>query len=367
MPVKSNFNTCQFSRFRSRNLLLKAKNSIFGAKSNTMKHNYLIFGISFLSLLWACDTPKESQSYTIEGSLPTEIKGTVYLLEYRNRDYTVVDSVNIENGLFSFKGTVTEPLLYSLRLNNVGKRASFLLENAHAKIKLNTDWEIETLEGTKNMNLFREYEDTNRKKPINLDSLLKIDNHSPAVAYFLARNAYLYDYPQLTSLRKQIAPELHKNTYIQELDQAIAKLEVIQPGKHAPEIIMENVNGETFKLSDLRGKNVLIEFWASWCVDCRKGNPELVKLFHTYKDANFTILGVSLDRNKEDWKQTIIKDGLVWEHGFVEGAWKSEPAKTYAIRWLPTAILIDSNGIIVARHISNEKLATDIETLIQKK
>ncbi|MDO4229594.1 MAG: TlpA disulfide reductase family protein, partial [Capnocytophaga sp.] len=169
----------------------------------------------------------------------------------------------------------------------------------------------------------------------------------------------------LISLRNQISPDLLSNTYIEELDGAIAKLEKLQPGQPAPEIYMEDTDGKSFKLSDLKGKNVLIDFWASWCPDCRKESPNLVKIYNTYKDKNFTILGVSLDRNKDHWKEAIATDGLIWQQGFVEGAWKSEAAKTYALRWLPTSILIDSNGIIVARNIENQKLIKDIEKLIK--
>lgn len=338
-------------------------------KEKLMKKKHFVSVVSLLFFLVGCQenkSPKEANSFTIEGSVPANLHGKVYLLEFKNREYTPVDSVDINNGTFKFSGSVNEPLLYSFRLNNIGKRANFFLENTNVKARLNADWEIENIEGSANTLLFKKYDDLNSKKAANLDSILKTDNVSPVIAYFLGRNAYLYDYPELISLRSKVSQDLLQNTYIEELDQAIAKLATVQPGQPAPEIIMEDTKGNTFKLSDLKGKNVLIDFWASWCPDCRKENPNLVKLYNAYKDKNFTILGVSLDRNKDHWKEAIVKDGLIWQQGFVEGAWKSEVAKTYALRWLPTTILINTEGIIVARSIENQKLIEDIEKLTTK-
>ncbi|MDO5104775.1 TlpA disulfide reductase family protein [Capnocytophaga sp.] len=335
-----------------------------------MKKRHLICVISLLFFAVSCQensSPGKATTFTIEGSVPANMQGKVHLFEFKNQTYTPVDSVEINNGIFKFTGSVTEPLLYSLRLNNIGKRANFFLENTAVKMQLSTNWEITKIEGTANTLLFKKYDDTNKRKSVNLDSLLKTDNSSPVITYFLGRNAYLYDFDALVSLRNQIADELTQNTYIKELDSAITKLASVQPGKPAPEITMEDTNGNTFKLSDLKGKNVLIDFWASWCPDCRKQNPNLVTLYSTYKDKNFTILGVSLDRNKDHWKQAIVKDKLTWQQGFVEGGWKSDVAKTYALRWLPTSILIDKQGIIIARNIENEKLINDIEKLISEK
>ncbi|WP_392448142.1 redoxin domain-containing protein [Capnocytophaga canis] len=332
-----------------------------------MNNKHKILLVSILGSIFSCNNTmkQESDSFTLNGKLPTNVNEKVYLLEYKNREYTVVDSVEAKNQTFTFKGKLQEPLVHAIRLGNSGKRANFFLENADISITLNDNWQISEAFGSENTELFKKYDDLNATKRINLDSLLQKDNSSPVIAYFLARNAYLYDYESLILLRKRINQNLSRNTYIEELDGAIAQLEKIQPGQVAPEIVMEDLEGNTICLSDLRGKVVLIDFWASWCPDCRKENPELVKLYNQYKDKNFTILGVSFDRKKDDWKTAIATDGLTWTHGFVEGAWKAEPIKTYAIRWLPTAMLIDKNGIIVARNIDHKKLIPNLENLLK--
>ncbi|GIJ95423.1 thiol:disulfide interchange protein [Capnocytophaga stomatis] len=330
-----------------------------------MKQIYFLSALVLLLALNSCQEQKTKteHSYTIKGSVPKETKGKIYLLEFKNREYTPVDSVDIHNGNFKFEGKTSQPLLYSLRLNNKGKRANFFLENTNVTMHLNQDWTIESIKGSENTQLFKTYDDINEKRALNLDSILKTDNNSPVIAYFLGRNAYMYDYPELVSLRKQISPELFKNTYIEELDKAISKLEKLQPGQPAPDIIMENPDGKTFKLTDLKGKNILIDFWATWCPDCLKEIPSLKEIYKTYQQKNFTILSISLDRNKNSWKKAIA-DGLSWEHGFVENAWKSDAAQTYTLRWLPTYILIDTNGIIIARTINSHKMIEEIEKLV---
>src|SRR5690606_40764959 len=99
-----------------------------------------------------------------------------------------------------------------------------------------------------------------------------------------------------------------------QFDLYLKRLENSSVGKKAPDIRQLTPEGERFSLSDLRGKYVLIEFWASWCPDCRKANPNLVKTYNTFKDKNFEILGVSFDRKYEDWVAAIEKDKLDWKH-----------------------------------------------------
>lgn len=326
---------------------------------------YLTFCTILLGF-FSCQNNPMQETFVIEGQVAPNTIGKVFLYEFKNREYIPIDSVEVKNNSFRFEGSVKNPILYSLQLNKIGKRANFFIENSQISMKINSEWQIETINGGKNTLLFRKYDLVNQKKAINIDSILKIDNNSPVIAYFLGRNAYLYDYEDLVLFQNQLSEELRSNIYVEELDRAIERLSKIQVGQPAPEIIMEDINGNPLKLSDLRGKNVLIDFWASWCSDCRKENPHLVKIYEAYKDKNFTILGISLDRNKDDWKQAIIKDGLTWQQGFVEGAWKSEAAQTYVIRWLPTSLLINENGIIIARNIDNQKLISDIEKLIYK-
>jgi len=142
----------------------------------------------------------------------------------------------------------------------------------------------------------------------------------------------------------------------------------LKPGDKAPEINQELLGGDTFELSELRGKLVLIDFWAAWCKPCRKENPELVKLYRKYKDETFenaegfTIVSVSLDFKKEMWEGAIEKDSLLWPYhiGDMKG-WNTEVARKYNVKSIPTSFLIDGNGKIIGTHLRGDDLEEAIK------
>ncbi len=138
------------------------------------------------------------------------------------------------------------------------------------------------------------------------------------------------------------------------------------PGSEVPDLVGTSPSGETLRLSDLRGKVVLIDFWASWCGPCRKENPNVVRMYQKYADKGFEIFGVSLDRDKARWEQAIEADQLNWPHISDLKQWKSEHAALYGVRSIPDALLIDAEGKIIARKLRGAQLEQALEDIFGK-
>ena len=134
-------------------------------------------------------------------------------------------------------------------------------------------------------------------------------------------------------------------------------------GTIAPDFTMNNPEGKPIQLSSLRGKVVMIDFWASWCGPCRQENPNVVRLYQQYHEKGFEIIGVSLDRTKEDWVKAIQDDKLTWIHVSDLQYWQNAAALLYSVKLIPQSYLLDKEGKIIAKGLRNEQLDKKLKEL----
>jgi peroxiredoxin len=161
---------------------------------------------------------------------------------------------------------------------------------------------------------------------------------------------------ELVDYSDKIKSNFNENKAVTEFLVKMAKLKSVQIGQPAPEFTINSVDGKPIKLADFKGKYVMLDFWASWCKPCRDENPNVVKAFNAYKDKNFTILGISLDKDPVAWKGAIAADKLSWAHASDLKDFDSPTAVLYAIEAIPSSFIIDPSGKIVAKNLRGEEL-----------
>lgn len=184
----------------------------------------------------------------------------------------------------------------------------------------------------------------------------------------LAALMFLDNFAQDKKLITDIVTALHKQYPNHQLvKERWDKINTAETGNIAPELAFNDPNGKLRKLSDLRGKVVLIDFWASWCGPCRRENPNVVALYKKYHDMGFEIFSVSLDKDANSWKSAIAKDGLIWENHVSDlKYWQSAAAKLYGVNSIPCTFLLDREGRILARGLRGDDLANALKQIFGK-
>jgi thiol-disulfide isomerase/thioredoxin len=206
------------------------------------------------------------------------------------------------------------------------------------------------------------------------NSFLKENPNSPALLPLISQVDTEKEFPLYEEIVRQLVLGFPESPTIQQVKGQYEQLKIkkesmsfLNDGNIAPDFEQAKMDGTPMKLSDLRGKVVLIDFWASWCGPCRQENPNVVKLYEKYKDAGFTVMSVSLDKDKNSWQKAIEKDKLSWPNHVSDlKYWGNEAAKLYKVSGIPFTVLIDQEGKIIGKNLRGIDLENKLKSIFEK-
>lgn len=359
-----------------------------------------VFAVGALALMCACGS-KTSNEYTINGT--TDLAdGEVLTLVYQLEDSTVTDTIHVAGGVFTASGTLERPLaayiVYGEPGYNNEKMRQFMLEPGTLTIALTGEsyrgaeitgspltQEMDSVTGVQ-MSIYDQMMplrgqfaeaqgDSAKMAELQQQYMALNDQLQQVIVDFVKQHpASFYSAVLMPQVRSSVGLDELKEIYgalspeVQAADKAtatyISALESIQPGAVAPEIKGKDQNDNEVSLSGLKGKVVLVDFWATWCGPCRASLPHVKELYDKYHDKGLEVLAISLDRDPQPWKEYIANSGMGMENYVNIYDQPVNNADNYAIQYIPSKFIVDREGNMVGRFDDGEELEAKLAELL---
>ncbi len=382
-----------------------------------MKYNRLpLLFIIVITALLSCNSKNNEARYSIAGTIQNSENKKLVLQEvpFNGKEIITLDSVTLKkDGKYNFDFISKTEGLYILAIENdtihnfsivfvndekniqinadPGKMETYLIKGSNTSAALLTflkEYKSKDISIFETMNKLAELQNTNGAGAA-IDTLQKERNNkitalntftqnainnatNPSMIYYLlGLSLRSMETSQVLALAKAAAEKTKSETLVNfaaslgNQIQSNVKPGAIAIGQPAPEIALSDPKGKIVTLSSFKGKYVLVDFWASWCGPCRGENPNVVDAYEKFKKKNFTVLGVSLDENKEDWEDAIKADKLSWQHISDLKKWESTVVSTYKIEGIPYNVLVDPNGIVIATELRGPALEETLKKFIK--
>ena len=360
-----------------------------------------------LGLASACQNATAADGYEISGQLQNAPAGTVlHLSELTANQFVEKGQTKTDvSGKFTLKGIAAMPGIFQLKVDEANQVLLLLDNKTHVQLSgdaksLSATY---TVKGSKDAEVLRQLTQVMRGTKGQLDGLSQrfnaagqagkaeemkaiekeyyviqggntakvktlIRQNAATVVGGFAVGAFLNPEEEFSFADSIAAVQRKANPnspFTKELTARLEPLRATAQGTMAPEINLATPAGTKLALSSLRGKYVLIDFWASWCGPCRQENPNVVKAYNQFKDKGFTIYSVSLDQDKGKWEKAIASDGLTWNHVSDLAGWNSVAGAAYGVKAIPQSFLIDPQGKIIAKNLRGEALAAKLAEVLK--
>ncbi|EDM34736.1 hypothetical protein PBAL39_14304 [Pedobacter sp. BAL39] len=347
-----------------------------------MKKNLITTTVTLLVVVVQLFAQNGAKEFKIEGKLTGRFPDTAYL-QYRSGGEAIRQQQVLKKGSFHFSGQLNEPTIVALKFvdKKGGKpvQQSFFVEGGD-QVQVSGDLaDVSSLRftGAALQDDWRLYQQmTGKEKDFNKQIGLTYDfmaghPESYISAYLLAMYSAMLPLDSTIEVYEALSSSVKETPVGQKLKDIVATRTASAPGKMAVGFSGADAEGNPLRLSDFKGKYLLLDFWASWCVPCRKSHPHLISLYHKYKVRNFDVVGIASDMGREAiWKEAIAKDGIgIWHHLLEREKTSGDAAEqqsitdSYGVGALPTKILIDPDGKIIGRFTGDGGSELDAQLL----